>query len=189
MQTLARKAATGDIIAKKRLAKAMNWLGLYRPTFHHAYQERSMTGRGTGGRKAPSVALLSKYATANANAHALVLNTYNLSTDVSERQQSRQQTELLINTLDSNLQEDNVAFELSEHCLVALVAISPDAERGIDFENQVQSLVDQRLDARKRRDFKESDRIRDDLAAMGVVLKDAKDPASGEIVTTWEVKS
>ena len=39
--------------------------------------------------------------------------------------------------------------------------------------------------ARARKDFKESDRIRDDLAAMGVVLKDGKD-ADGKPVTTWE---
>ena len=30
-------------------------------------------------------------------------------------------------------------------------------------------------------------RIRDELAAMGIALKDSKDPATGEIVTTWEV--
>jgi cysteinyl-tRNA synthetase len=34
----------------------------------------------------------------------------------------------------------------------------------------------------------EAYRIRDELAAMGIQLKDAKDPATGEIVTTWEVK-
>jgi cysteinyl-tRNA synthetase len=38
------------------------------------------------------------------------------------------------------------------------------------------------LEARKRKDFKEADRIRDELAAMGVVIKDSKDG------TTWEVK-
>ena len=35
--------------------------------------------------------------------------------------------------------------------------------------------------------FKESDRILE-LSAMGIQLKDATDPATGEIVTTWEVK-
>ena len=37
------------------------------------------------------------------------------------------------------------------------------------------------------RNFKEADRIRDELSGMGIQLKDAKDPATGEIVTTWEV--
>ena len=37
-------------------------------------------------------------------------------------------------------------------------------------------------------DIAEADKIRDDLAAKGVQLKDGKDPATGERVTTWEVK-
>ncbi len=52
---------------------------------------------------------------------------------------------------------------------------------------KVEGLVAARLAARKAKDFKESDRIRDELAGMGVSLKDAKDPKTGEIVTTWEV--
>jgi cysteinyl-tRNA synthetase len=52
---------------------------------------------------------------------------------------------------------------------------------------QIEALVAARLAARKAKDFKESDRIRDELAALGVSLKDAKDPKSGEIITTWEV--
>jgi cysteinyl-tRNA synthetase len=56
----------------------------------------------------------------------------------------------------------------------------------IDGE-KVAALVEARLTARKAKDFKEGDRIRDELAAMGIALKDAKDPKTGEIVTTWEV--
>jgi cysteinyl-tRNA synthetase len=55
-------------------------------------------------------------------------------------------------------------------------------------EARVAALVAARLEARKRKEFAESDRIRDELAAMGIVLKDAKDKATGEIVTTWEVQ-
>jgi cysteinyl-tRNA synthetase len=52
----------------------------------------------------------------------------------------------------------------------------------------VSSLIAARNAARKAKDFKEADRIREELSAMGIQLKDAKDPATGEIVTTWEVK-
>jgi len=48
-------------------------------------------------------------------------------------------------------------------------------------ENKVVSLIEARTAARAARNFKESDRIRDELAAMGVVLKDSKDG------TTWEI--
>ncbi len=50
----------------------------------------------------------------------------------------------------------------------------------------IDKLIAGRAAARARKDFKESDRIRDELAAMGVVLKDGKD-ADGKPVTTWEI--
>jgi cysteinyl-tRNA synthetase len=52
----------------------------------------------------------------------------------------------------------------------------------------VETLVAARLEARRAKDFKRSDEIRDELAAMGIALKDGKDPATGEPTTTWEVK-
>jgi cysteinyl-tRNA synthetase len=48
-------------------------------------------------------------------------------------------------------------------------------------EAAVDVLLKKRAAARARKDFRESDRIRDELAAMGVVIKDSKDG------TTWEV--
>ena len=51
---------------------------------------------------------------------------------------------------------------------------------GIDA-GQVDSLIAERAAARARKDFGESDRIRDELAAMGVVIKDSKEG------TTWEI--
>ena len=57
-------------------------------------------------------------------------------------------------------------------------AKSIDEKVGID---ELNSLIEQRLLARKSKNFAESDRIRDELLAMGVVLKDSKDG------TTWEL--
>jgi cysteinyl-tRNA synthetase len=56
---------------------------------------------------------------------------------------------------------------------------------GID-PAQVERLIADRAAARARKDFRESDRIRDELASMGVVLKDGKDK-DGMPVTTWEM--
>jgi cysteinyl-tRNA synthetase len=53
-------------------------------------------------------------------------------------------------------------------------------------ELRVKELIANRAAARAQKDFKESDRIRDELAAMGVVLKDGKD-VDGKPVTTWEI--
>jgi len=51
---------------------------------------------------------------------------------------------------------------------------------------KVDQLISARTEARARKDFKESDRIRDELVAMGIVIKDGKG-ADGKPVTTWEV--
>jgi cysteinyl-tRNA synthetase len=55
-------------------------------------------------------------------------------------------------------------------------------------EKRIETLIAARNAARKAKNFKDADRIREELSAMGIQLKDAKDPATGEIVTTWEVK-
>jgi cysteinyl-tRNA synthetase len=50
-------------------------------------------------------------------------------------------------------------------------------------KDRVQGLVDARLNARSAKNWAESDRIRDELDAMGIALKDNKDGT-----TSWEVK-
>jgi cysteinyl-tRNA synthetase len=79
--------------------------------------------------------------------------------------------------------------------LMGLLQTSPEAWHAwrpaslqID-DARVGELVAARLAARKAKNFAEGDRIRDELAAMGIALKDGKDPATGEPVTTWEVRA
>jgi len=62
---------------------------------------------------------------------------------------------------------------------VAWAAFRP-ASMAVD-EIEIASLVTARNVARQVKDFRESDRIRDELAKMGVVLKDTKHG------TTWEI--
>ena len=50
-----------------------------------------------------------------------------------------------------------------------------------EFDEKVEGLILARNTARKSKNFKEADRIRDELLSMGIVLKDTKDG------TTWEV--
>ncbi len=61
------------------------------------------------------------------------------------------------------------------------------ASAGID-ELAVQRLINARIEARNAKNWAESDRIRDELLAMGVQLMDSKDPTTGELSTRWEVK-
>jgi cysteinyl-tRNA synthetase len=57
-----------------------------------------------------------------------------------------------------------------------------------ELTEKVDRMLRERLAARRAKNFAESDRIRDELLAMGIQLKDGKDPATGEPTTMWEVK-
>src|SRR5690606_24114349 len=51
--------------------------------------------------------------------------------------------------------------------------------------SQVEAMRDRRLALIAAKNWAEADRIRDELLAQGIQLKDGKDPATGERVTTW----
>jgi cysteinyl-tRNA synthetase len=51
---------------------------------------------------------------------------------------------------------------------------------------KIDTLIKARIAARKGKNWAEADRIRDELVALRVVIKDAKNPETGEIETTWE---
>ncbi|MGH2341655.1 cysteine--tRNA ligase [Segnochrobactraceae bacterium EtOH-i3] len=50
-------------------------------------------------------------------------------------------------------------------------------------DDEIRARIDARAAAKKARNFAEADRIRDELSALGILLKDSKDG------TTWEVKA
>ncbi len=56
-----------------------------------------------------------------------------------------------------------------------------------DLVDEIEALITAREAARRSKNFAESDRLRVELAAMGIALKDGKD-ADGNPTTTWEVK-
>jgi len=80
-------------------------------------------------------------------------------------------TELL-----SFIRQDGLDVQIEKNGALVLVRGDQEAVR-----RRVNEMIANRSAARARKDFKESDRIRDELAKMGVVLHDTKDG------TTWEI--
>jgi cysteinyl-tRNA synthetase len=87
-----------------------------------------------------------------------------------------------------NVAKTNAAFQLSHDARflgfdLGIIRKQYHERRQLDALQyaRISALIAARDAARSRKDFRESDRIRDELAAMGVVLKDSKDG------TTWEI--
>jgi cysteinyl-tRNA synthetase len=76
----------------------------------------------------------------------------------------------------STIRQGGLDVQIQKNGSITLIRGDEEAIR-----RRVSQLVDARKAARARKDWKESDRIRDELAKMGVVLKDTKDG------TTWEI--
>ncbi|MEL6372652.1 MAG: cysteine--tRNA ligase [Pseudomonadota bacterium] len=53
---------------------------------------------------------------------------------------------------------------------------------------QVEPLIEARAQARASKDWARADAVRDELAALGVTVTDAKDPETGAVRTTWALK-
>ena len=71
----------------------------------------------------------------------------------------------------------------------ALLGVLPQAaELDEAVAADIDAKVKVRLDLLKAKNFAEADRIRDELAAQGIQLKDGKDKDTGERITSWDIK-
>jgi cysteinyl-tRNA synthetase len=87
----------------------------------------------------------------------------------------------------SNLDSERVSTLIATLSLLGFQPEDLIPKISVTERNLIDAKIADRNAARKAKDFNESDRIRSELAKMGVVLKDSKDPATGELVTTWEI--
>jgi cysteinyl-tRNA synthetase len=170
LDKLNQAAIKQDSSSADELGRNLIWLGLMRNAYADAYETNFF------GAARPD--LISKYGDAILDARAIVLNKYKFSKDGHERNASLAEVNHRINELHPGMKADSVRLVASEHAVVSLEPLS--SESTID-KDRIESLIAERSAARKAKNFAESDRIRDELAAMGVVLKDSKEG------TTWEI--
>jgi cysteinyl-tRNA synthetase len=69
-----------------------------------------------------------------------------------------------------------------------LLGFSVEADISVERRESAEAAIARRLALIRDKNWAEADRIRDELLAQGIQLKDGKDPATGERITTWEVK-
>jgi cysteinyl-tRNA synthetase len=81
-----------------------------------------------------------------------------------------------VEAIKSMLREKNIHVDVKTNGEVHFQSSSDD-------DSKIRKLIDIRNEARMAKNWVESDRIRDELAAMGIQIKDNKDGT-----TTWEVK-
>lgn len=71
----------------------------------------------------------------------------------------------------------------------ALLGLLPKRVEASDLDTtKIDTLVSDRLCCLGDKDWAKADQIRNELDQLGILLKDGKDPETGERVTTWEAK-
>jgi cysteinyl-tRNA synthetase len=91
-----------------------------------------------------------------------------------------------VQALHALAQSGNDAVFAASAALLGVLPKKTEIDEAVAAE--IDARVRARLELLKAKNFAEADKIRDSLAAEGIQLKDGKDPATGERVTTWEVK-
>jgi cysteinyl-tRNA synthetase len=94
-------------------------------------------------------------------------------------------TPVAIQAIHALAQSGDPAYAAS----AALLGVAPrKVEIAAAVAEGLDAIIQMRLEMLKAKNFTEADRIRDDLLSKGIQLKDGKDAATGERVTTWEVR-
>ncbi len=91
-----------------------------------------------------------------------------------------------VQALHALAQSGNDAVFAASAALLGVLPKKTEVDEAVAAE--IDARVKARLELLKAKNFAEADKIRDTLAAEGIQLKDGKDAATGERVTTWEVK-
>lgn len=108
-----------------------------------------------------------------------------LSDDLATYAVFQQLTQLASEAIEFNENGENAA---AASLKAALAFMGFDVGAAKVDEAAVAEAIARRLELIAAKNWAEADRIRDELLAQGVQLKDGKDPVTGERVTTWEVK-
>ena len=160
LRSLYKEAKTGPIDTKLKFAKATKLLG-FKNLGEPGYFQHGVSGTNAG-----KGALFEAFETVVA-LRAAYANSAPESTIVE---------------LSKFFEGKSYGFEKRRGGYVELV--------GTDYllTEKIKVLISARNEARATKNWTEGDRIRDQLAAMGVSFKDVKDPATGELKTEWEMK-
>ena len=87
---------------------------------------------------------------------------------------------------EANADKDKLPVFAASAALLGVLPKKAEIDEAV--ASAIDTLVEMRLEMLKAKNFPEADRIRNELAEKGIQLKDGKDPATGERVTTWELK-
>jgi cysteinyl-tRNA synthetase len=110
------------------------------------------------------------------------LNTPGLIAELHKFRKNRQFQSLLSTLQLLGFSGERENLQKSLNASVTLQGVAAAGNIG-NLGTKIEQLVSARSAARARKDFKESDRIRDELSGMGVTLRDFKDPVTGEMKT------
>lgn len=173
LRELNANAVKRDPNAAESLLTSMIWLGIYRYDFQTAYETHRFSATNV------KPIFIKQFENEILRARAITLNEYKYkSTQLADRLMSLKEVNAKANAASPQMAAAGVQVVIDETCGVELQPLTDDARFD---ENLIRSLIDARKVARANKNWAESDRIRDELAAMGVVLKDTKDG------TTWEI--